>query len=97
MQEPNGTAAAEGWQRSLSALLGALNRTLQGGSLCPAAPSGAGQGRARDANAFLYILFVMTLFAGTVGSLVLGYTRARRQERCQEPCPLYAKGRAAAV
>ncbi|NXP83510.1 KCNE3 protein, partial [Ramphastos sulfuratus] len=96
MQEPNGTEA-EGWQRSLRALLGALNHTLQGGSLCPTAPSRAGQGSARDANAFLYILFVMTLFAGTVGSLVLGYTRSRRQEQRQDPCPLYAKGRAVLI
>ncbi|NXN19097.1 KCNE3 protein, partial [Indicator maculatus] len=74
----------EPWQQSLRALLSALNHSLQGAAPC--APAGrAGQGGARDANAFLYILFVMTLFAGTVGSLVLGYTRARREEGHRDP------------
>ncbi|XP_054020779.1 potassium voltage-gated channel subfamily E member 3 [Dryobates pubescens] len=86
---PNRT---EPWQRSLGALLGALNHSLQGAAPCPPGAGGAGQGGAsrdagRDANAFLYILFVMTLFAGTVGSLVLGYTRARREEGHRDPPP----------
>ncbi|KFQ44026.1 Potassium voltage-gated channel subfamily E member 3, partial [Nestor notabilis] len=70
MEEHNRT---EPWHRSLQALLDALNQTLHGIPLCPSdraaavtRNSSAGARPGRDDNAYMYILFVMTLFAATV-------------------------------
>ncbi|KAM9019763.1 potassium voltage-gated channel subfamily E member 3 [Ara ararauna] len=99
MEEHNQT---ETWHRSLQAVLDALNQTLHGPPLCPSARaatavpcSSARPGR--DDNAFLYILFVMTLFAATVGSLILGYTRSRKVEKRSDPYHVYIKNRVSMI
>ncbi|XP_065535026.1 potassium voltage-gated channel subfamily E member 3 [Lathamus discolor] len=102
MEEHNQT---ETWHRSLQAVLDALNQTLHGIPLCASdhAASAAVTGSSssarpgRDDNAFLYILFVMTLFAATVGSLILGYTRSRKVEKRSDPYHVYIKNRVSMI
>ncbi|KAM9565346.1 potassium voltage-gated channel subfamily E member 3 [Guaruba guarouba] len=91
MEERNQT---ETWHRSLQAVLDALNQTLHGPPLCPSARAAR---PGRDDNAFLYILFVMTLFAATVGSLILGYTRSRKVEKRSDPYHVYIKNRVSMI
>ncbi|KAJ7405036.1 Potassium voltage-gated channel subfamily E member 3 [Pitangus sulphuratus] len=103
MEENNQT---ETWHQSLQAVLNALNQTLHGVILCPsdrsattaaatqnthASPSG------RNDNAYMYILFVMTLFAATVGSLILGYTRSRKVDKRSDPYHVYIKNRVSMI
>lgn len=45
----------------------------------------------------LYILFVMTLFAVTVGSLILGYTRSRKVDKRSDPYHVYIKNRVSMI
>uniref|UniRef100_A0A8C3CFJ1 Potassium voltage-gated channel subfamily E regulatory subunit 3 n=1 Tax=Cairina moschata TaxID=8855 RepID=A0A8C3CFJ1_CAIMO len=89
----------EPWHRSLQALLDALNQTLHGTLLRPAAPRNASARGAggRDDNAYMYILFVMTLFAATVGSLILGYTRSRKVDKRSDPYHVYIKNRVSMI
>ncbi|XP_062486048.1 potassium voltage-gated channel subfamily E member 3 [Pezoporus occidentalis] len=108
MEEHNQT---ETWHRSLQAVLDALNQTLHGIPLCASdraagaaatrsssSSSSSSSARAgRDDNAFLYILFVMTLFAATVGSLILGYTRSRKVEKRSDPYHVYIKNRVSMI
>ncbi|NXL85138.1 KCNE3 protein, partial [Alectura lathami] len=94
MEEGNGT---ELWHRSLQAMLDALNQTLHGAVLRPAAPHNASARAGRDDNAYLYILFVMTLFAATVGSLILGYTRSRKVDKRSDPYHVYIKNRVSMI
>ncbi|NXB91921.1 KCNE3 protein, partial [Vidua chalybeata] len=103
MDESNRT---ESWHRSLQAVLNALNQTLHGAIPCPGeAPAGAAgatrgghAGHAsRNANAYMYILFVMTLFAATVGSLILGYTRSRKVDKRSDPYHVYIKNRVSMI
>ncbi|NWZ17276.1 KCNE3 protein, partial [Agelaius phoeniceus] len=96
-----GTNGTEPWQRSLQAVLSALNRTLHGARPCPGQPPAGpvpvpGDPR-RNANAYMYILFVMTLFAATVGSLILGYTRSRRVDKRSDPYHVYIKNRVSMI
>ncbi|NXQ94322.1 KCNE3 protein, partial [Sagittarius serpentarius] len=102
MEEENQT---ETWHRSLQAVLNALNQTLHGVILCPAdrpataarnASSRASQPDRND-NAYMYILFVMTLFAATVGSLILGYTRSRKVDKRSDPYHVYIKNRVSMI
>ncbi|KAL9866641.1 potassium voltage-gated channel subfamily E member 3 [Geothlypis trichas] len=94
-----GTNGTEPWQRSLQAVLSALNRTLHGALPCPGQPPARAVPRdpRRDANAYMYILFVMTLFAATVGSLILGYTRSRRVDKRSDPYHVYIKNRVSMI
>lgn len=105
MEEDNRT---ETWHQSLQTVLSALNQTLHGVVLCPtdrpattaAASCNASThaGRAsRDDNAYMYILFVMTLFAATVGSLILGYTRSRKVDKRSDPYHVYIKNRVSMI
>ncbi|NWS03278.1 KCNE3 protein, partial [Motacilla alba] len=96
MDETNRT---EPWQRSLQAVLSALNRTLLGAVPCPSPAPGATRGgqAGRHANAYMYILFVMTLFAATVGSLILGYTRSRKVDKRSDPYHVYIKNRVSMI
>ncbi|NWY00742.1 KCNE3 protein, partial [Nothoprocta ornata] len=48
-------------------------------------------------NAYMYVLFVMTLFAATVGSLILGYTRSRRVDKRSDPYHVYIKNRVSMI
>ncbi|XP_059726900.1 potassium voltage-gated channel subfamily E member 3 [Haemorhous mexicanus] len=92
----DGTNGTEPWQRSLQAVLSALNQTLHGARSCPGQPPVTGDTR-RNANAYMYILFVMTLFAATVGSLILGYTRSRRVDKRSDPYHVYIKNRVSMI
>ncbi|NWR54384.1 KCNE3 protein, partial [Bucorvus abyssinicus] len=104
MEEDNQT---ETWHQSLQAVLSALNQTLHGVILCPADRSAtAATARntsthpghpGRNDNAYMYILFVMTLFAATVGSLILGYTRSRRVDKRNDPYHVYIKNRVSMI
>ncbi|XP_069739481.1 potassium voltage-gated channel subfamily E member 3 [Phaenicophaeus curvirostris] len=105
MEEDN---RLETWYQSLQAVLNALNQTLQGGIFCPtdrpatttaaarntSAPPGHSS---RNDNAYMYILFVMTLFAVTVGSLILGYTRSRKVDKRSDPYHVYIKNRVSMI
>ncbi|XP_030331684.1 potassium voltage-gated channel subfamily E member 3 [Strigops habroptila] len=105
MEEHNRT---ESWHRSLQAVLDALNQTLHGIPLCSSdraatataavtRNSSASARPGRNDNAYMYILFVMTLFAATVGSLILGYTRSRKVEKRSDPYHVYIKNRVSMI
>ncbi|KAF1507896.1 Potassium voltage-gated channel subfamily E member 3, partial [Eudyptes chrysocome] len=105
MEEDNLT---ETWHQSLQAVLNALNQTLHGVILCPADRPATTAAAARNAtaragrpgrndNAYMYILFVMTLFAATVGSLILGYTRSRKVDKHSDPYHVYIKNRVSMI
>ncbi|NXL99239.1 KCNE3 protein, partial [Tyrannus savana] len=103
MEENNQT---ETWHQSLQAVLNALNQTLHGVILCPSdrsATTAAATQNTRDGhpgrndNAYMYILFVMTLFAATVGSLILGYTRSRKVDKRSDPYHVYIKNRVSMI
>ncbi|NXK19999.1 KCNE3 protein, partial [Arenaria interpres] len=102
MEEDNRT---ETWHQSLQAVLNALNQTLHGVVLCPADRPAAATRNAsaraghpgRNDNAYMYILFVMTLFAATVGSLILGYTRSRKVDKRSDPYHVYIKNRVSMI
>ncbi|NXQ79615.1 KCNE3 protein, partial [Nyctibius grandis] len=105
MVEDNRT---ETWHRSLQAVLNVLNQTLHGAVLCatdrPAITTAAARNAStrvgrpgRNDNAYMYILFVMTLFAATVGSLILGYTRSRKVDKRSDPYHVYIKNRVSMI
>ncbi|XP_040278464.1 potassium voltage-gated channel subfamily E member 3 [Bufo gargarizans] len=45
----------------------------------------------RDDKAYIFIIFVMFLFAVTVGSLILGYTRSKNVDKRSDPYHVYIK------
>ncbi|XP_041894072.1 potassium voltage-gated channel subfamily E member 3 [Corvus kubaryi] len=95
MDENNRT---ETWHQSLQAVLNALNQTLHGAIPCAGEPPASTAGHAgRNDNAYMYILFVMTLFAATVGSLILGYTRSRKVDKRSDPYHVYIKNRVSMI
>ena len=99
METTNGT---EAWYDSLHAVLKALNATLHSNLLCRPAPDNLTQERqaslpGRDDNSYMYILFVMFLFAATVGSLILGYTRSRKVHKRSDPYHVYIKNRVSMI
>ncbi|XP_031243381.1 potassium voltage-gated channel subfamily E member 3 [Mastomys coucha] len=51
----------------------------------------------RNDNSYMYILFVMFLFAVTVGSLILGYTRSRKVDKRSDPYHVYIKNRVSMI
>ncbi|NXT29515.1 KCNE3 protein, partial [Syrrhaptes paradoxus] len=94
----------ETWHRSLQAVLNAFNQTLRGTVPCSTDPPAtaatahdASTRAGRDDNAYMYILFVMTLFAATVGSLILGYTRSRKVDKRSDPYHVYIKNRVSMI
>ncbi|XP_003923509.1 potassium voltage-gated channel subfamily E member 3 [Saimiri boliviensis] len=105
METTNGT---ETWYKSMHAVLKALNATLHRNVLCQPGP-GLDPGPdnqtekrqasqpGRDDNSYMYILFVMFLFAVTVGSLVLGYTRSRKVDKRSDPYHVYIKNRVSMI
>ncbi|XP_005612100.1 potassium voltage-gated channel subfamily E member 3 [Equus przewalskii] len=99
METTNGT---ETWYESLHTVLKALNATLHSNLLCRPGPDNLTkelQARlpGRDDNSYMYILFVMFLFAVTVGSLVLGYTRSRKVDKRSDPYHVYIKNRVSMI
>nr|XP_047909224.1 uncharacterized protein LOC125180867 isoform X1 [Anser cygnoides] len=87
----------EPWHRSLQAMLDALNQMLHGAILRPATPRNTSARAGWDNNAYMYILFVMTHFAATVGSLILGYTRSRKVDKRSDPYHVYIKNRVSMI
>lgn len=94
MGEQNRT---EVWQQSLQAVLSTLNQTLRGAVPCLGQPRAGSPQPGRNDNAYMYILFVMTLFAVTVGSLILGYTRSRKVDKRSDPYHVYIKNRVSMI
>lgn len=101
METTNGT---ETWLEKLHTVLKALNSTLHGNLLCqldPGTNNLVKEPRAsqpgRDDNSYMYILFVMFLFAATVGSLILGYTRSRKVDKRSDPYHVYIKNRVSMI
>ncbi|XP_070282948.1 potassium voltage-gated channel subfamily E member 3 [Myotis yumanensis] len=99
METANGT---ETWYHSLHAVLKALNATLHSNLLCWPGPDNLTEERranlpGRDDNSYMYILFVMFLFAATVGSLILGYTRSRKVDKRSDPYHVYIKNRVTVI
>ncbi|XP_023572456.1 potassium voltage-gated channel subfamily E member 3 [Octodon degus] len=102
------TNRTETWYESLHAVLKALNATLHNNLLCRPGPqlgpeqvNQTEEQRAslpgRDDNSYMYILFVMFLFAITVGSLILGYTRSRKVDKRSDPYHVYIKNRVSMI
>ncbi|XP_012390028.1 potassium voltage-gated channel subfamily E member 3-like [Orcinus orca] len=90
---PNGT---ETWYESLHTVIKALNATLHSNLLCRPGSDNLTEERqatlpGRDDNSYRYILFIMFLFAATVGSLILGYTRSRKVDKHSDPYHVYIK------
>lgn len=103
METTNGT---ETWYESLHAVLKALNATLHNNLLCRPGPGPGSDNQTeerqvnlpgRDDNSYMYILFVMFLFAVTVGSLILGYTRSRKVDKRSDPYHVYIKNRVSMI
>ncbi|KAM9666740.1 LOW QUALITY PROTEIN: potassium voltage-gated channel subfamily E member 3-like [Trichechus inunguis] len=98
METTNGT---ETWYKSLHAVLKALNETLHSNLLCRPGPGRGPDNQTEkrqaslpghDDNSYTYILFVMFLFAATVGSLILGYTTDKVDKR-SDPYHVHIKNR----
>lgn len=99
METTNGT---ETWYHSLHAVLKALNATLHSNLLCRTGPDNLTEEQranlpGRNDNSYMYILFVMFLFAATVGSLILGYTRSRKVDKRSDPYHVYIKNRVSMI
>lgn len=103
METSNGT---EAWYKSLHAVLKALNATLHSHLLCRPGPGLGSDNQTeerraslpgRNDNSYMYILFVMFLFAVTVGSLILGYTRSRKVDKRSDPYHVYIKNRVSMI
>ncbi|XP_066478192.1 potassium voltage-gated channel subfamily E member 3 [Tiliqua scincoides] len=85
----------ESWLRKLDSMLRALNQTLHHVEPCPLHAS---HEDGKESYAYLYILFVMILFAVTVGSLILGYTRSGKEvDKQSDPYHVYIKNRASMI
>ncbi|XP_007491045.1 potassium voltage-gated channel subfamily E member 3 [Monodelphis domestica] len=111
METPNGTEPwYESLQAVLRALNATLHRSLPcqpGQGIEPGPEPGPVPGNqtqasqsqllGRDDNSYMYILFVMFLFAVTVGSLILGYTRSRKVDKRSDPYHVYIKNRVSMI
>ncbi|KAF7236601.1 Potassium voltage-gated channel subfamily E member 3 [Varanus komodoensis] len=87
----------QSWVEKLDSVLRALNQTYWA-ELCPPEAKRRVRDGERDAYAYLYILFVMVLFAATVGSLILGYTRSRKGlDKQSDPYHVYIKNRVSMI
>nr|XP_042715497.1 potassium voltage-gated channel subfamily E member 3 [Chrysemys picta bellii] len=93
----------ETWYQSLQSMLEALNQTLHGAILCPPdQATGRTNGShvklaSKDDYSYMYILFVMILFAAMVGSLILGYTKSRKVDKRSDPYHVYIKNRVSMI
>lgn len=93
----------ETWYQSLHSVLKALNQTLHGAIQCQAeqamGQTNSSQAKlaSKDDYSYMYILFVMILFAATVGSLILGYTKSRKVDKRSDPYHVYIKNRVSVI
>ncbi|CAI5773585.1 potassium voltage-gated channel subfamily E member 3 isoform X3 [Podarcis lilfordi] len=86
----------ETWLQKLDSMMRALNQTLSHACLHDAKP--VEEEEEKDNYACVYILFVMILFAATVGSLILGYTRSRKEvDKQSDPYHVYIKNRVSMI
>ncbi|KAK9402664.1 potassium voltage-gated channel subfamily E member 3 [Crotalus adamanteus] len=81
----------ETWFQMLEVMLKALNRTVSRMEPCPRLSNADEE--EKDSYAYMYILFMMLLFALTVGSLILSYTRSREVDKPSDPYHMYIKNR----
>ncbi|XP_073939082.1 potassium voltage-gated channel subfamily E member 3 [Castor canadensis] len=102
--------STETWYESLHTVLKALNATLHNNLLCRLGPGPRSEPGpdnqteelrnslpGRNDNSYMYILFVMFLFAVTVGSLILGYTRSHKVDKRNDPYHVYIKNRVSMI
>uniref|UniRef100_A0ACB8FG13 Uncharacterized protein n=1 Tax=Sphaerodactylus townsendi TaxID=933632 RepID=A0ACB8FG13_9SAUR len=84
------------WLHRFDTVLRTLNRTLHHPEPC--AQEGIFNKEEDEKNAYMYILFVMILFAVTVGSLILGYTRSQKEvDKQSDPYHDYIKERVSMI
>ncbi|KAM4045548.1 potassium voltage-gated channel subfamily E member 3 [Anomaloglossus baeobatrachus] len=80
---------------NLHSVLQAINKTLNNPPCQPNAELNKTTSNLeklnRDDNAYIFIIFVMFLFAVTVGSLILGYTRSKNVDKRSDPYHVYIK------
>ncbi|XP_063806994.1 potassium voltage-gated channel subfamily E member 3 [Pseudophryne corroboree] len=81
---------------NLHTVLQAINKTLNSPPYQPEDPqlnetSAKLDKPNKDDNAYIFIVFVMFLFAVTVGSLILGYTRSKKVDKRSDPYHVYIK------
>ncbi|XP_032076075.1 potassium voltage-gated channel subfamily E member 3 isoform X2 [Thamnophis elegans] len=79
------------WFQQLDVMLRLLNGTLSCVEPCP--QLGKADREGKDTYAYMYIVFMMLLFALTVGSLILSYTRSREVDKPSDPYHMYIKNR----
>ncbi|KAL8191340.1 UNVERIFIED_CONTAM: hypothetical protein K2H54_072309 [Gekko kuhli] len=91
------TNLSDPWLHRLDSVLRALNHTLHHPPPC-AQDGNLGRDDEDEKNAYMYILFVMVLFAITVGSLILGYTRSRKEvDKQSDPYRVYIQERVSMI
>eukprot|EP00079_Xenopus_tropicalis_P013646 XP_002942498.2 PREDICTED: potassium voltage-gated channel subfamily E member 3 [Xenopus tropicalis] len=80
---------------NLHSVLLALNKTLNGLPCQPEPPGNHTEAKVETSskhdNAYIFILFVLLIFAATVGSLILGYTRSKKVDKRSDPSHVYIK------
>ncbi|XP_054829022.1 potassium voltage-gated channel subfamily E member 3-like [Eublepharis macularius] len=82
----------DSWFSRLDSVVRALNQTFYHTDPCAQEPKHRNE--EDESYAYMYILFVMILFAITVGSLILGYTRSRKEfDKQSDPYHVYIKNR----
>ncbi|KAM3837576.1 potassium voltage-gated channel subfamily E member 3 [Vipera latastei] len=81
----------ETWFQKLEVMVKVLNRTISRMDPCPQLSKADKE--EKDSYAYMYILFMMLLFALTVGSLILSYTRSREVDKQSDPYHVYIKNR----
>ncbi|XP_070607706.1 potassium voltage-gated channel subfamily E member 3 [Erythrolamprus reginae] len=79
------------WFQKLDGMLRLFNITLSRVEPCLRLEKTDQKGK--DTNAYIYIVFIMLLFALTVGSLILSYTRSREADKANDPYHMYIKNR----
>nr|XP_056714799.1 potassium voltage-gated channel subfamily E member 3 [Euleptes europaea] len=84
------------WFPRFDSALRALNQTLHHREPCT--HHGHIRSEEDEKYAYMYILFVMILFAVTVGSMILGYTRSRKEfDKQSDPYHDYIKERVSMI
>uniref|UniRef100_A0A8C5SL19 Potassium voltage-gated channel subfamily E regulatory subunit 3 n=1 Tax=Laticauda laticaudata TaxID=8630 RepID=A0A8C5SL19_LATLA len=82
----------ETWFQKLDVMLKLFNGTIS--RVEPCSRLGKADQEGKDTYAYMYIIFMMLLFALTVGSLILSYTRSREVvDKPSDPYHLYIKNR----
>ncbi|XP_034291767.1 potassium voltage-gated channel subfamily E member 3 isoform X2 [Pantherophis guttatus] len=85
----------EPWFQKLDLMLRLFNGTLSRVEPCP--QLGKADREGKDTYAYMYIVFIMLLFALTVGSLILSYTRSREVDKPSDPYHMYIKNRVSMI